>query len=186
MRWLALLAVGLLLFGCSQNAEQVKEKPESDDLEVSIIVGENYSAGEPIAFQLRTSNYSIIYMNRSGGYSMKGYPSVWICRYVNESECENIEYRWMRGFSMCEGGVVRIDVPPESYEVKAVWPAERYDLLLLWDQKDWKETVVQCGGNFARARQPEQVPPGNYSVSFVYWVSWDERPRSVSADFSIR
>lgn len=184
MRAFLFLLFGLLLLGCSQPApEKPSEKPVSNDSEVRIIAGD-YARGEPVAFQIKTSNYSIIYLNRSGGYSIGSYPSVWICKKANES-CENVEYRKMRGFSTCEGGAVNVWIPAESSEKKGVLPAELYDLLLLWDQKDWKEQRVSCGNSYASIRRAEPVTPGNYSVTFVYWVSWDSAPRSVSADFRI-
>lgn len=185
MRQLSLLLVILLLFGCSQQAPaSTKDKPVSDDSEVAIIVGENYSVGEPIVFQLKTSNYSIVYMNRSGGYQVGSYPSVWICRQTNES-CINVEYRQMRDFSKCSEGVVNIAVPVQSSDVQIIWPAEKYGMLLLWDQKDWREESSPCGKGASQSRNPTQVSPGKYSITFVYWVSWEKEPRSVSADFRI-
>ena len=183
MRTVAFLLLSLLLLGCQQEELPV-EKPVSEDLEVSIIAGENYSSREPIAFQLKTTNYSIIYTNRTGGYSIGYYPSIWICRQTNET-CENIEFRQMSDFSNCIGETVHIRVPSESIEKKDVFPAESYVLLFLWDQKDWKEVQTPCGSSFAKLRKPEQVPPGNYSITFVYWVSWSKKPRSVTADFRI-
>ncbi len=185
MRQILLLLALLLLFGCSQpTPEKPSEKPMSNDSEVRIIAGENYTVGEPIAFQIKTSNYSIAYLNRSGGYSAGSYPSAWICKKTNGS-CDNIEYRQMKGFSTCEGGIVNVWVPTESFEKKEVLPAEFYGLLLLWDQNDWKEHLVSCGNSYASIRRAEPVTPANYSITFVYWVSWDSAPRSVSADFRI-
>ena len=185
MRQILFLLALLLLYGCAQpTQEKPSEMPVSNDSEVVIIAGENYTAGEPIAFQIKTSNYSIAYLNRSGGYSAGSYPSAWICRKTNSS-CENIEYRQMWGFSTCEMGAVNVWVPRESYEKKEVLPAEFYGLLLLWDQNDWKEQLISCGSGFASVRRAEPVAPGNYSITFVYWVSWDSAPRSVSADFRI-
>ncbi len=182
---LALLLL-LLLFGClGPGPEKAAEKPVSDDSEVALIVGESYSVGEPIAIQLKTTNYSISYNNRSGGYSLGSYPSVWICRKTNSS-CENVEYRQMRDFSTCEGGAVNILVPPEGGEERVVLQAESYGLLFLWDQREWKDQKIPCGSSFATIRRGEQVPGGNYSITFVYWVSWEKSPRSLSADFRIR
>jgi hypothetical protein len=182
---LFLLLIMLLLFGCFGPApEKPSEKPVSEDAEVSIIAGENYSLGEPIAFQLKTVNYSIIYLNRSGGYLAGSYPSAWICRQTNES-CINVEYRHLKDFSRCSGGTVNIDVPAEGGDAKEIWPAENYGLLLLWDQKEWSEERISCGNGAAQVRKQIQVPAGNYSITFVYWVSWDKNPRSVSADFRI-
>ncbi len=184
MRYPLFVLIMAFLLGCvSENP--IEERPLSDDFEISLIVGENYSVGEPIAIQLKTSNYSIVYLNRSGGYSFGYYPSLWICRKTNES-CENIEYRWMRGFSRCEGGIVNINVPRESIEEREVWLAEKYGLIFLWDQREWIEDEIPCGDGFEKTREPQQVPVGNYSVSFVYWVTWDKDPRSVTADFNIR
>ncbi|MFH1447859.1 MAG: hypothetical protein ABIG39_03275 [Candidatus Micrarchaeota archaeon] len=185
MRPLTAMLLCLLLLGCAQQTEQVIEKPDSEDLQVSIIVGENYSMGEPISIQLKTLDYSVVYLNRSGGYSMKSYPSVWICREMG-GDCRNIEYRWMRDFSKCSNGVVNVIVPHESVEKKVVWPAKTYDLLLLWNQNDWKLVDVPCGEGVANIRNPEQVEAGNYSVTFVYWVGGDDSPRSVSASFRIK
>ncbi len=175
----------ILLLGCTQQKDQTPaEKPVSEDLEVAIIAGENYSLGEPIAFQIKTTNYSIVYLNRSGGYSVGYYPSVWICRYVNGS-CENVEYRRMRDFSKCVNERTEATIPLGSFEKKDFYPAEFYEMLLLWDQKEWKEEKIPCGKGFASVRKFQSVPPGNYSVTFVYWVSWDTEPRSVTADFRI-
>ncbi|MFH0818165.1 MAG: hypothetical protein V1909_06060 [Candidatus Micrarchaeota archaeon] len=185
MKLVAFLLALVLLFGCSAPLpEKAVEKPLSDDSEVRIIVGENYSLGEPIAFQLKTSNYSISFLNRSGGYSIGAYPSVWICKKTNES-CENVEYRQMADFSTCESGAVSMWVLPQSTEKKDVFPAEFYGLLLRWDQREWKEQIVGCGSGFASIRKAELVQKGEYSITFVYWVSWEGNPRSVSADFKI-
>jgi hypothetical protein len=175
----------LLLAGCVQENPGVSpDWSISGDGGVALIVGENYSAGEPIAFQLKTTNYSVVFLNRSGGYSLGSYPSLWICRKTNGS-CENVEYREMAGFSRCENGIEQIDVPAESTERKEVYPAESYVLLSLWDQKEWVEERVECGPGFYRDRRAEQVQSGDYTATFVYWVSWDKEPQSVAADFRI-
>ncbi|MFH1470290.1 MAG: hypothetical protein ABIF01_00925 [Candidatus Micrarchaeota archaeon] len=68
MRWFLPMLAVLLLFGCASTPEEKPaEKPISDDSEVKLIVGENYTLGEPIAIQLKTTNYSISFLNRSGG-----------------------------------------------------------------------------------------------------------------------
>jgi len=176
----------LLLFGCAGTPEEKPaEKPASDDSEVKLIVGENYTLGEPIAFQLKTTNYSISFLNRSGGYSIGSYPSLWICRKIDSESCENIEYRTMKDFSTCESGVVNVWAPDEAHEKRDVFPAESYLLLLHWEQTDWKEVKAPCGSSFSVARRAQEVGRGEYSVTFVYWVSWDGGPRSVSADFRI-
>ena len=115
---------------------------------------------------------------------MGSYPSVWICRNTNGS-CENVEYREMRDFSRCENNAEQIEVPAESSERKEIYPAESYALLLLWNQREWAEERVPCGAGFARKRRVEQAVPGNYTVTFVYWVSWGQEPHSVAADFRI-
>jgi hypothetical protein len=185
MKSLALAAFLLLLLGCTQApSEKIIDKPVSEDLEVQLIVGQNYTLGEPIAFQIKTSNYSIIFLNRSGGFIVGTYPSVWICRHENNS-CTNMEYIRMKDFSRCESDVPAVAIPSELEEHKTAIKAETYDLLLLWDQTEWKSISIPCGKGFALGRENFPVPPGNYSVTFVYWVAWETAQRSVSADFQI-
>ncbi|MFH1470291.1 MAG: hypothetical protein ABIF01_00930 [Candidatus Micrarchaeota archaeon] len=91
----------------------------------------------------------------------------------------------MRDFSTCESGVVNVWVPAEAQEKRDVFPAESYLLLLHWEQTDWKEVKSACGNGFSTSRRAQEVGRGEYSATFVYWVSWDKEPRSVSTDFRI-